>query len=154
MSEVNLDALMNQTTEGEMPTSLPPCPQGEFLAQIEKVEPRSGVSQKTGNPYVQLVVTWNILDEQAQQAAGRETLRVRQSMLLDLDDSGNIISGKPDKNIGLGQLRDALGQNDGGPWSPSMLQGTAPVIVRVGHRPDPNDPGRVYDEVVRVAKAA
>jgi hypothetical protein len=54
------------------------------------------------------------------------------------------------KNVSLGKLREAVGQNKPGkPWSPAHLNG-AQLDVLVTHRAD-KDTGDIYAEVKRVA---
>jgi hypothetical protein len=58
---------------------------------------------------------------------------VSQSLMLDMTESGALAVGT-NKNVNLGRLREALGQNvSGRPWSPNMLQGQV-ARISVKHR--------------------
>jgi len=82
---------------------------------------------------------------------GREP-KVRQSLMLDVRADGALEFGKG-KNVGLGRVREALGQNSTGrPWSFPMLGGQL-AKVKVKHRLD-TATGRTYVEVTDVAKAS
>ena len=52
---------------------------------------------------------------------------------LDVSDDGGIATGK-NKNIELGRVRKAVGQNADGPWNITQLRGAGPVLVKVVHR--------------------
>ena len=91
------------------------------------MEPKTGVSQKTGNEWVSLNVTWDIQNPELAKQLGREKLQVRQSVFLDMKD-GKLDMDKG-KNIGLNRLREALGQNvEGKKWSPNDLKGNLAKI--------------------------
>lgn len=63
---------------------------------------------------------------------------VRQTLWLDTTESGGLDFGKG-KNVGLGRLREALGQNaPGKPWAPGMLVGGV-AKVKVSHSIDKRD---------------
>lgn len=75
---------------------------------------------------------------------------VYQTIWLDISGSGGLDTSKG-KNVGLGKLRDALGQNrEGQPWSPGMLVGQV-ALIRVGHSIDKRDNVTVQAEVKAVA---
>ncbi len=120
------DTFMSATVEGESSTVFIPVPEGEFQALAEKVESRNA------NGYVILDVTWNIDDDSVVTATGRDKNTARQSIFLDMTDAGGIDMG-PGKNIQLGKLREAIGQNGPGAWSPSMILGNV-AKIRVAHR--------------------
>lgn len=149
---MDLESLKSQTVTGAMPTNIPPCPEGEWLGQIEKLDVRSG-DRNDGTKWHQLVVTWNILSDEARAAAGRENLRCNQNCWLDLDESEQLIAGDPTKNVDLGRLREAFGQDGVENWSVAMLEGTPPATVIVKFSPNQNDPSSPFANVVRVKKA-
>jgi len=91
------------------------------------------------------------LGAQEKARLGRDKLTVRLQLPLDVTPSGTLDFG-PNKNIRLGQLRDALGQNVPG-WTPNLLRGAGPFIGKVTHRADKNDPTKKYAEVAKIAKA-
>lgn len=81
---------------------------------------------------------------------GRDKVVVRCDISLDLTPTGQFDNG-PNKNVLLGQLREALGQNVPG-WTPAALKGAGPVVGKVTHRSDKNDPNRKYAEIKKFAK--
>lgn len=124
------DAFMSNTSEGEMDTEFVPVPVGEYQAVIKKIGTRSGSSEK--GDWAVLDVTWGIDDASVTEVTGMDSPSVRQSIFLDVSDSGGLDLGKG-KNINLGRLRQALGQNSGAAWSPSMLEGQVATVL-VDHR--------------------
>lgn len=152
MSNFDPSQLLNITVEGANDTRLIPVPEGEYAAIIEDVQMRSGVSQKTQEPWARLDLKCSIEDSQLQATIGRKP-SVRGGVMLDLTDQGTLDLGRG-RNIGLGRLREACGLNQPGQsFSFTQLVGQY-VKVRVGHRADPKDPSLVYDEVKAFAKAS
>lgn len=144
MSTFNPDTFLNTTVEGELSTQYTPIPEGEFNAVVDKVEPRSTATGKAI-----LDVTWKIDDSAVAEATGIAAPSCRQSIFLDITESGGLDIGKG-KNIQLGKLRDALSQNQPGKaWAPSMLLGqVAKVLVKQRVADD----GAVYTDVKGVRK--
>ena len=86
------------------------------------------------------------------ELTGLDRPMVRQDIWLDLDESGRIAQGK-NKNVRLGRVRSAVGQNtDGQPWSPSQLRGAGPVLIMVGHRYNKETGEGPYSDVKRITK--
>lgn len=153
MSEQTFDpqAFLDRTEKGAIDTSYEPIPEGEYQAQIGMAETdlnvRSG--SNANGTWMALDINWYIEDPQLEEQLGRKPIRVRQSVFLDLTESGGLDMSKG-KNRQLGILREAVGQNqEGKAWSPRQLQG-AVARITVGHRPNKEDPSIVYDEVRRV----
>lgn len=95
-----------------------------------------------------LDITWLIEDEGVKEFCGREKVQCRQSVMLDLNESGGLDLGKG-KNIGLGKLREALGMNvSGQPFSFGMIQGRIAKGF-VQHRVEGDN---IYAEIKRVGK--
>ena len=141
------EEILNMSTEGEMETSMPPVPEGEWPGYIDGLGTRSGTSEK-GNDWAALDVTWKITDTSVAEEVGIDEPQVRQTVFLDFDDSGNLALG-PGKNLQLGRLREAVGQNGPGSWSIGQLEG-ATGICRVEHR---EYNGRIFADVKSVAAA-
>lgn len=104
---------------------------GAYPAQIEKADFRPWQSKDGTKSGLALDITWELQSEAAKAKTGRDKVTVRQGLMLDMTDSGMIDMGKG-KNISLGRLRDAVGQNiPGRPWSASQLVGQmAKVLVK------------------------
>lgn len=142
---------LEQSTDKAMQTSMSPCPEGEYLAQVEKVEAfpvKERETQQVRSDAFRLQITWDILDQDLLDSLDRKAMTVRQSIFIDLDDDGSFADGK-DKNVGLGKLRAAVNQNSG-PWQPNDLIGQQ-GIIKVGHRPNPTNDAEVYAQVNAVA---
>lgn len=119
MSSFNLTALQNIELTEAFDTTFVPVPENEdgYVAVITKYELKAPKSS------VILDITWEIDDAGVTAVTGREKNSVRQSIFLDMTDHGTLDAGKG-KNVGLGKLREALGQNQKGkPWSFGSLVG-------------------------------
>lgn len=131
-------------------------PAGEYLAVIGSGEKDVVCRpwQKKDDPSVAgmgLDVLWEIQDDSVKQLAGRDTVKVKQGLMLDTNDTG-LDFGKG-KNVDLGLLRQAVDMNrPGQAFSFEGLKGRMAKVV-VAHRADKNDSEKVYAEVKRVAKA-
>lgn len=150
MSNFNPDTFLNFSSDAALDTKRIPCPEGDWNAQISKIDVRPWQSKsdptKSG---VALDVTYEVLDQEPRDVTGQAKVIVRQGIMLDLTPENGIDYSKG-KNITLGRLREAVGQNvPGKPWAPSMLNGMF-VKVKVKHRIDGED---IYDEVKGTAKA-
>ena len=97
---------------------------------------------------------FDIFDEALLNSLGRkQPIRVVSDWRLDVD-AGRAASG-PGKNIQLGRLRAALGQNTlGAAWSFAMLAGAGPLKVQVTHQPNQKDPSDPYVKVKSVSPVA
>ena len=149
------------TTEvkGELDTALIPAPEGEFNAQIEKVVTRKVKYQNRDTGLEEegaaMDIIWLLLDPKVKEKTGLDKTFVKQGFFLDLKEAAGgktaLDMGKG-KNTKLGQVRDAVGQNDATKtWSPSMLKAQR-ANVRVKHSSNPNDPDTPYANVVKVTK--
>lgn len=145
MSQFDADQFMNSSISDANSTQYTPVPEGEFQASINAVTPRV-----TGTGKALLNVAWKVDDEQVRTETGMAEPTVYQTIWLDVTESGGLDVGKG-KNVGLGKLRDALGQNKpGSPWSPGMLVGQV-ALIRVGHSIDKRDNVSIQAEVKAVA---
>lgn len=135
----NAEEFMNAATD-PMATQMQVCPEGEWLFIIDtdpaQLQPKNvkGISSRTGKPYDfwQIELNCHCQSEEPKAKLGRDKLMVRMRLNLDLDPSGRPMTG-PDKNVQLGRLREALGQNTPG-WSPKSLLGAGPFIGKVEHQ--------------------
>lgn len=146
----NPDTFLQGTVTESNDTKKIPCPAGEYLAIAEKVEARPWQSKDGTKSGVALDITWAVDDAAVKEVVGRDTVQVRQGIMLDLLDNGFLDMGKG-KNIGLGRVREAVGLNaPGQPFSPAMIQGRM-AKVTVSHRVDGED---IFDEIKKVAAAS
>ena len=150
------DAFLNQTPDAPNATVIEACPEGEYRATIDDgdkaIQFKEFTSQKNNQVYHQMQVFFNILDDNVRAQLKRDKVLVPMSIFLDLTDAGQLDTGQG-KNVGIGRLRAALDQNQPGQaWSPAMLKGKGPVMVKVTQRSDKNDPNNKFAEVSRIAK--
>lgn len=154
----NPDVFLNTTYDKSFDTQLTLPDEGEYLAITGPVTNESFRSydikrgERAGTKGHSFDIDMTIQDDAVAAKLGREP-KVRWSSMLDLTPDGVGLDRGPGKNVKLGQLRKALGQNDDGkPWHFGMLSGQL-VRIKVKHRTDPQDTTRVYAEVVQVAPA-
>ena len=145
-STFNAEQFIGAQSDQAGETKFYPVPVGEYLAQIDKIEARGGID-KNGNPWRALDVLWHILDDGVKAELQTEKPLARQNIFVNVTPQGGLDWGR-NKNIALGRLREAVGQNrPGRPWSPTHLQG-AMAKVSVIHEPDQNgDPRAVVNKV-------
>lgn len=145
----DLDMFKRSSVTGEVSTKIIPCEPGEYPARITRhdIAVTSPKEDKQARPY--LTVFYSIDDVAQIQHTGRDPLTVRQTIWLDATESSGLDMA-PGKNIGLGRLRAALGQdNPTQPWKFDMLDGGV-VMVKVVNEADPKDSETVYDRVTAV----
>jgi hypothetical protein len=133
-----------------MSTAPVPIDIGEYPAVIEKVDIRPWTSKDGTKNGLALDITWDIDDAGQKSKLGRDKVSVRQGLMLDLNDSGGLDTGKG-RNVGLGRLREALGLNQAGaPFSFRNLVGQV-AKISVIQRPDGD---QIYNDVKGVVKLA
>lgn len=148
MSTFNPTQLMNTEVTGALDTTIIPIPEGDWNGVAEKFEFRQADSKDKSTTYTFLEVTWSFNDSEIEVVTMRDKNTARQSMILDLTPTGNLDMSKG-KNVGLGRLREALGQNDAGkPWAFGMITGGV-ALCSVKHRV--TDAGDIIPEVRKVA---
>ena len=146
MSTSNPDTFLNTEVSSANATAYVPVAEGEFTGSIKKIAPRV-----LNDGRAVLDVTWAVDDEATRQETGMAEPTVRQTIWLDLTESGSLDFGKG-RNVGLGRLRDALGQNETGkPWQPGMMVGGV-AKIKVTHSIDKRDNETIQAGVVSVAK--
>jgi hypothetical protein len=154
-SVFNPETFLGTTTEQAGDTTYTPPPAKEYeRMQVVKVDGRQITSKKAatfGQTYTMIDVTWELIDDEARKVTGMEHPTARQSLFVDVLASGALDFSK-NKNVQLGRLRDAVGQNRSGKkWAPSHLMGQfARGIIK--HETN-EETGEVRGVVTRVAKA-
>lgn len=145
MSTFDPNTFLNTETNESNATAYTPVPEGEFQASIKTIKPRVLTDGRAV-----LDVTWVVNDDAASEETGMAEPTVRQTLWLDTTESGGLDFGKG-KNVGLGRLRDALGQNQNGkPWAPGMLVGGV-ATIKVAHSIDKRDGATINADVKAVA---
>lgn len=142
-------AFIDASITDALDTKITPCPTGEFMGIVDKVLPRQWVAKedptKSG---VALDVLWLIEDAGVKAELGRDSVIVKQGLMLDIDSSGRLDTS-PGKNVPLGRLRAALNLNEPGQaFSFSMLPGQAGKVI-VSHRASGED---VFAEIKTVTR--
>ena len=144
MSTFDESAFMQNETTEQGSTQATPVPENDYVAVVKDIKPRPVKDDR-----MILDVLWSIDDPEATKATGMPFPTVRQSIWLDITESGGLDMSKG-KNIGLNRLRDAVGQNVAGKvWKPTDLIGQA-ARVTVKHRMVEEI---VYADVKATAKA-
>lgn len=148
MSTFNPDLFLQTTVNEANDTKVTPCPVGEYMATIDAVKPRQWQSKDGTSSGISLDVTWSIDDANAKAIVGRDDCLVKQGVMLDLTEQGQLDMGKG-KNVGLGRLREATGTNVAGqPFSFTQLLGQSARVI-VEHRVSGED---TFSEIKKVAK--
>jgi len=136
MSVFNPDTFLEQQFNEANSTQMVPVPVGEYTAVIKDIKARQWQSKK--DPSVAgltLDVTWDVDSAEVRELLGRESVTVKQGIMLDLTDSGSLDFGKG-RNVALGRLREALGLNTPGQaFSFAQLPGRV-AKISVTHRID------------------
>lgn len=148
MSESTFDAEMflSQSVDGGMSTQVEPCPIGEYTAFIEDLEVKQFQGKKDPSKvFTTMKVKWAIDDQGVKDTLGRDKVTVPQDIFLDMTANG--LDHSRGRNVTLGRLREALGQNQG-TWMLSMLKGGV-AKVKVEHEIVNNEP---FARVTGVAK--
>lgn len=148
MSNFDPNKFLESSISGANSTKVIPCPIGEFQGVIEKIAPRQWQSKDGTQTGVALDVFWLVEDAGVKEQLKRDTVVVKQGIMLDLTPSGELDTSEG-KNVGLGRLREAVGKNDPNElFTFTMLPGLMGKI-KVGHRVVGED---TYAEVNAVAK--
>jgi hypothetical protein len=143
MSEFNPDSFLNTETEESTESRYKPIPEGDYQALIDDVTAREAKDSQI------LDITYEIIDEPLKTLMDMNKVTIRQSIFLDIENGILAIGGN--KNVKLGKLREALDQNQSGkPWSPLMMKGAGPVLIKTVQTPDEDDPEVIYSNVNRV----
>ena len=151
MSNFSAEQFLKTSVTGDMDTKLTPVPargknDDPWRAQISKLGAIRG-TDKNGEEYTMMNVTFHILDEEAKKHTGLEKPFSRQSLFLEFTPEGSLERG-PGKNTRLGAIREATDQNKANkPWNPEML-----LNQNVKVRTKVSDDGQ-YSEVIEVLHA-
>lgn len=154
-------SFMEQKVSAPMDTERARVAEGQYRFMIDAgegwIEFNSGTiskGERAGQPWVSATIRCLCQDEAVKAELGRDKVVVRKQFFLDLDATGQIATGKG-QNVDLGQMREALNQNDAKkPWDFSKLEGAGPFMGEVRHRPNEKNPNEPFAEIGRVAKVS
>ncbi len=147
------DSFMNETVDQPFETERTLIPESEYRMAVDDFTSDAlqtinftyKKGERAGQPgsFTKFNVPIVILDDKVAHDLQLDKVVVVWSINLDLDDTGKLEWGI-NKNIALGQLRRACGQNQNGPWSPSQLRGSKPFMGKVVHRTIKREDGTSY----------
>lgn len=144
-------AFLDSSITEALDTVAIPVPQGEYLGVIEKITPRPWQSKDGTQSGMAIDILWIIEDDEVKTFLGRDDVKCKQGLMLDMTPDGKLDVGKG-KNIGLGRLREAVGLNTPGqPFSFQSLPGLA-AKVSVKHRLATDGTDAIFAEIKSVAK--
>lgn len=146
-------AFLDFTTTEES-VKRPPLPIDDYTAVIGDLTTRSWVSPKDPTKSgiaIDVPLVIDVPGDLVESLGLREsTLTVKDSIMLDLTESGSIDMG-PGKNGRLRKYREATNNNKAGqPFNARMLSGQV-VTVKIGHREYPEGSGDLFEQVVGIA---
>jgi hypothetical protein len=165
MAMFDPETFMNQIIDEPLETEFVTVDPGEYVATIDDFtseafeqihfEYKKGARAGTPGIMTKLTLPFVIQDDAVKQLLEMEKVVVRKQLILDLQDNGDLDWGT-NKNIDLGRIRAAVGQNDPGPWSISKLRGAGPVMVKVTKVPFERKDGSKGErtEIERVVRIA
>lgn len=150
MSAFNPQEFLNTETEAQFETRYRPIPEGEYMAQVDSLN-----AKRLDTGEIILDVLYELLDcDKMKDDLGIHGKALSKQALW-LDYENGILAEGANKNIKLGRLRAALGQDKKGKaWSFNHLIGAGPIMVNVIQKPakpDSKDPEAIYNEVNRTA---
>lgn len=159
------EAFMAQTVDAPMDTERPLIPKKEYQAMIDTFEAakafevipftyKSGPRAGQPGSMTKFTVPFVLNAPDVALELGRDPLICRAQIILDIDPTTGLLDWGKGKNIDLGRLRSAVGQNNPGQqWAPSHLIGAGPLMVFVDHEEITGKSGKYkVDRVTRFAK--
>lgn len=149
----NADNFLTQTVVAAMDTVVTPIPEGDYPFQVTKVNITSGIiknGDNAGKTWAAVKLRCLCLDPNVAQELNREEAYQNAQVFLDLTEDESGLAVGAGKNVDLGRLREAVGQNDEDEeWNLMMLQGGTFVgTVKHKFRDDSQDP---YGEMTAFA---
>lgn len=150
MSAFDPNAFLQTTYTESMATQYVPIPEGIFNVVTGQPTVAHGVSEKNQQPWYRLDLPLTVDSDEVRQALGRDEVKTKFTIMLDLDENGHLARGVG-RNVQLGRLRDALGLNtEGEEFSLPMLGGRTAKASFV-HRANPKRQGEVISEPTELA---
>jgi len=150
-STFNPETFLSQQFDTALETEYKPVPVGVYQAVLvndekHEMQARRVESEKARDGYFTAFEIWAQIDAPGNdQADGKH---VRFDTFLDISPSGGLESGE-NRNVKLGQLRNAVGQNQPGvAWGFGMLVGQV-LQIKVSHQ-EAKD-GRTFARIDAVA---
>ena len=126
-----------------------PLPEGTVLAQVTSLKKVDGKTKDGTGTWDKLNVSLEITDRDYLANAVGQPDKAVTTLGIMLEMNGQQIATGPNKNVRLGKFRAACGVN-GKPLAALIGQMVAITIV---HKPNPNDPESVLDDISAFAPA-
>lgn len=154
-SAFNPDIFLQTNYDAPTSTVTALLPKDDYVGIIKELVPRQVQGTKDPSKW------YLFLDFQVEigtppairEELGRDVSRIRHSVSVELVEGSNAIDMGKGKNVQLGRIRDAAGQNEPGkPWNPAMLN-NAMVKVSVVQEPSEKDPQVKYNRIASFGKA-
>jgi len=141
----NPDTFLDTDVKADFSDKYVPIPPGRYIATIDEAPPI--VRMTKDGPVVN--IKFVIDDPELTERLNIRNPSAVMSIWPDLESDGSLSVGV-NKNVKLGRLRAALGQNDAKrAWNWNHLRGAGPVLVDVYSQTSDKDPGMVYNKVNR-----
>lgn len=148
MPDMNQNSFLDTVVTSSNSVEYPVVPEGAYGAYISELKTRSG-KNKDGGTWSMMDVIWTLTDQEAIEILENPEPKVMQSFFLDFTPEGGLDFAEG-KNVKLGRLREALGQNqDGVEWRPMDMYGQN-AIIHISHRQVGED---TFMDVKRVTAA-
>lgn len=149
-SSFDPNTFLDATVDSPFDTTRTTIPaKDDYIAVIDDVKVR--IANTKNGDRVLLELYWEVLADELKISLNLQKVICRQTLWLDFDVNGKLAHGV-NQNIQLGQVRDAIGQNTGGAWSPKLLKGAGPARLKVSERIDEKNPAIKYNDVDRVTR--
>lgn len=149
MATFDEDVFLNTEVSDPSETKFTLAPPDDYTAYIDDT---LVFREYEGQPVCDVRFILTDVDELAKRL-NMDQLFVTHSLFIDVDKQGRLAFGV-NKNVDLGRLREALGQNKSGkPWSFQLLKGGGPIKITVIQRPDRRNPDIMRNRVTRVVAA-
>ena len=147
---IDIQQFLAATFTQPMSTKREPVPPKDYVALIDEIELETFPGKKdTSKTYLKLSLIYSVDDPELKKQLNRDKVLVYDDFLLDLTEGGGLDFGKG-KNVKLGRLREACGQNkEGQPWGFQMLKGQV-VRIKVGQEMYKGDPQSTVEAVTAV----
>jgi hypothetical protein len=164
----DIASFQNSSITGAMDTRRSVYPEGEYVLQIaaddKAVQIQGGMSaakdDKPARPWARCTLKCRVvkcpettsMDELAKlMGQPVDELYIYYGIMLDINDNGKL-DGGPNRNVKLGAIRAAVGQNDGNiPWHYEMLKTQAFRAKVITVSSDKSDPEAKSNDIRGVA---
>lgn len=163
MNSFDPNSFLQSTVDSPLDTEYMLIPEGEYHAIIddfdstalEQIDFTYKKGARAGQPgsMTKFTIPFVIQDDKVKQEMGRDKVVISKQVILDLNDQGSLDTSRG-RNVELGRVRAAAGQQDTSPWGFANLRGAGPMMIKVVHRTFDRSDGTkgTRAEVDRVAR--